>query len=57
MAGDPNAPIKHELSGVIAHLTPAEVLQAQEVALMLTQVKARIANGLAPVGPADQGRP
>lgn len=34
VAGDPKAPVQHEMSGILDHLTPGQVLQAREVALM-----------------------
>jgi transposase-like protein len=54
VAGAPNAPVQHELSGILDHLTPGQVLQAREVALMLTEVKSRIANGLPPIDTTAQ---
>jgi hypothetical protein len=51
--GDRNAPMD-ELSVVLASLTPAQVLQAREVALMLTEAKSRIANALPPIDTTHQ---
>jgi hypothetical protein len=40
------------MRAVLAHLTPAEVLQAREVSLMLTMAKARMRHGFPPPDPA-----
>jgi hypothetical protein len=51
---DRKTPAQHELSAILAHLTPAQVLAAREVSLMLTEVKSRIANGLPPIETTPQ---
>jgi len=41
VAGDAGAPVQHELAGIIAHLPPATVLQARDVAIEVAKAKAR----------------
>jgi hypothetical protein len=52
--GDRKAPVRDDMSGVLASLTPAQVLQARETALMLTEAKSRLANGLLPIDTTPQ---
>ncbi len=54
--GGPKAPVQNEIRDLLDHLTPGQVLQAREVALMLTEAKSRIANGLPPIDTAAQPR-
>ncbi|MGO9660382.1 MAG: hypothetical protein ACLP7F_18765 [Acidimicrobiales bacterium] len=41
VAGDADAPVQHDLAGIIAHLPPATVLQARDVAIEVAKAKAR----------------
>ncbi len=47
--GEPEAPVQHDIAGIMGHLPPELVLKARDLAIEVAKVRAREAAGLPPV--------